>query len=190
MLDGLLQWDKEALLFLNGLGSNKYDMLWLGITNAISWIPLFLSIIAIFFLKFNGKKAFAQVLTVISLAFFVTWLAYFVKTLVQRTRPCNDGTINSMMRILHTPADYSFFSGHASSSFSITALTFLFLKDKVRWSFLFFIWPLLFSYSRLYLGVHFPLDVLVGGFTGILSAWVFYKLYIRFIAPCSGSIHP
>jgi undecaprenyl-diphosphatase len=68
-------------------------------------------------------------------------------------------------------------------------LVFLFLREKVKWVILFFIWPILFAMSRIYVGVHFPIDILVGTVVGLLSGLLFYKLYNRFISPYSGSVH-
>jgi len=102
---------------------------------------------------------------------------------VQRLRPNNNIAINTFIRIVKDPSSYSFFSGHSSSSFSITTLIVLFLRKKVKWSWVFYTWPLLFAYSRIYVGVHYPLDILVGTLVGISSGILFYKIYNRFIKP-------
>jgi undecaprenyl-diphosphatase len=129
-------------------------------------------------------------LTVLGLAIFITVITHLTKISVARLRPNNTEEINALIRIIKTPTDYSFFSGHASSSFSITMLVFLFLRKKVKWAILFFIWPILFAMSRIYVGVHFPIDIIVGMVVGLLSGWLFYWLYQRFIAPYSASDHP
>ena len=109
----------------------------------------------------------------------VALLTGITKELVARLRPGNTEEINSLIRILKRPAGYSFFSGHASNSFSMTTAVFLFLRRELRWSWLFFIWPIIFALSRIYVGVHFPLDILVGAGVGIVSAILFYRLYCR-----------
>ncbi|MEM9363816.1 MAG: phosphatase PAP2 family protein [Bacteroidota bacterium] len=177
MLDQLLSWDQELLLYLNNLGSPTFDPFWFFVTRINSWIPLFVLFIALFLIKFPRKHALRQTVLLGTFVFAITGLCNFVKTNVGRLRPCNDDAINEFMRILHTPSDFSFFSGHASSSFGVTVLVFLLLRKKVKWAAILFIWPILFSYSRLYLGVHYPLDVLVGALVGALLAWIFYKGY-------------
>ncbi|MGY8915678.1 MAG: phosphatase PAP2 family protein [Flavobacteriales bacterium] len=112
------------------------------------------------------------------------------KEFVARLRPNNNEEINTIIRILRSPTGYSFFSGHASSSFSITTLVFLFLRPKFKWAWVFYIWPLLFTFSRIYVGVHYPVDILVGAMVGILSALMFYKLHQRFIIPYLASARP
>jgi undecaprenyl-diphosphatase len=190
MLEKLLKWDRDIFIYLNGLGVEEYDFFWSAITSISTWIPLFLFFIIFFVLKFPRKEAFFKLITVFGLVFFIITVTHFTKTWVARLRPNNVEEINTLIRILKNPTDYSFFSGHAASSFSITVLVFLFLRKKSKWLVLFFIWPLLFSISRIYVGVHFPVDIIVGAFVGVLTAMLFYKLYGRFISPYSESIHP
>jgi len=190
MLEKMLKWDRDTFVYLNGLGIEKYDVFWATVTNISTWIPLFILFLVLFYLKFSKKEAFYKFLTVLGLAIFITVITHLTKISVARLRPNNTEEINTLIRILKTPTDYSFFSGHASSSFSITMLVFLFLRQKVKWAILFFIWPILFAMSRIYVGVHFPIDIIVGMVVGLLSGWLFYWLYQRFIAPYSTSVHP
>nr|WP_299000696.1 phosphatase PAP2 family protein [uncultured Allomuricauda sp.] len=179
MLDQLLSWDQQLLLYLNNLGSPAFDSFWFLVTRISSWIPFFILFIVLFLTRYPWKQALQKIVVVVLLAFAVTGLCNYVKSTVGRLRPCNDDAINGFMRILHTPSDFSFFSGHASSSFGVTFLVFLLLRKKVKWAGIFFLWPLLFSYSRLYLGVHYPLDILVGALVGIALAWLFFWGYQR-----------
>ena len=190
MLEKLLKWDRDTFVYLNGLGIEKYDVFWATVTNISTWIPLFFLFLILFYLKFSKKEAFYKFLTVLGLAIFITVITHLTKISVARLRPNNTEEINALIRIIKTPTDYSFFSGHASSSFSITMLVFLFLRKKVKWAILFFIWPILFAMSRIYVGVQFPIDIIVGMVVGLLSGWLFYWLYQRFIAPYSASDHP
>lgn len=180
MWDELLQWDREAFIYLNGLGIESYDGFWSVVTEIHTWIPLFLFFIFLIFRKYPTRAALFKVLTVVLLAVFIMLITNWTKVSVARLRPSNNLEINALIRILKSPTDYSFFSGHASSSFAITVLVVLFLKEKWRWAPFFFIWPLLFCISRIYVGVHYPLDILVGAVVGTLSGWLFYLIYVRF----------
>lgn len=180
MLDKLLQWDRDIFIYLNGLGVEKYDAFWSAVTDMNTWIPLHILFIFLLFKLFPRKEAFTKLLWIIGLIVFITVITNLTKVGIARLRPNNDPTLNTFIRILRTPKGFSFFSGHSSSSFSVTMLIFLFLRNKIKWALIFFIWPLLFALSRIYLGVHFPLDVIVGALVGILSAILFYKLYNRF----------
>ena len=117
------------------------------------------------------------------MVFFVSTLTDLTKNVVARLRPNNDEEINTLIRILRSPSGFSFFSGHASSSFSVITFVVLFLRRHFKWIYLFYIWPILFAMSRIYVGVHFPIDLMVGASVGIFSAWMFYKLYGLLISP-------
>lgn len=190
MWEDLLKWDRDTFIYLNNLGIESYDAFWSTVTHISTWIPLFLLFFVIIYWKFPKREATLKVLTVLALLVFVLTLTYLTKVSVARLRPNNSEEINTLIRILHTPTDFSFFSGHASSSFSLTVLMFLFLRTKTAWVILFFIWPLLFALSRIYVGVHYPLDIIVGALVGTVSGLVFYKLHNRFILPYSRSAHP
>lgn len=190
MLEKILEWDRDAFIFLNNLGIEDYDLFWSTATNISSWIPLFVFFFVIIFLKFPKNEAIYTTLTVIALAFFITFLTDITKGYVERLRPNNNEEINTLIRILKSPTSYSFFSGHAASSFSITTLMVLFLRKRFKWCWLFYIWPLIFASSRIYVGVHYPFDILVGAGVGVLSAFLFYSLYVRLIVPYLGLNHP
>lgn len=183
MLDKILQWDRETFVYLNSLGIEQYDMFWSTVTKFPPWIPLFVLIISLFFIKFSKREALFMILTLLMMVFFVSTLTDLTKNVVARLRPNNDEEINTLIRILRSPSGFSFFSGHASSSFSVITFVVLFLRRHFKWIYLFYIWPILFAMSRIYVGVHFPIDLMVGASVGIFSAWMFYKLYGLLISP-------
>lgn len=182
MWDELLRWDRETFIYLNSLGIESFDAFWSVVTEIHTWIPLFIFFIFLLFRKFPAREAFLKVTTVVLLAIFIILVTNWTKVSVARLRPSNDSEINMLIRVLKSPTDYSFFSGHASSSFSITFLVVLFLRQKWKWAPLFFIWPLLFCLSRIYVGVHYPLDILVGAGVGLMSGGLFYYLHRRFLS--------
>ncbi|MEM9142590.1 MAG: phosphatase PAP2 family protein [Bacteroidota bacterium] len=183
MWQKFLEWDKDVFVYLNALGIEKYDPFWSAVTTISTWIPLFVLFFVLVWHKYPKKEAFFVSLTVVSLIFFIIVATDLSKMYFARLRPNNEPEINTLIRILRRPSSYSFFSGHASSSFSVTTLVFLFLRKRFAYSLLFFIWPLLFTASRIYVGVHYPSDILVGAFVGISSAYLFYGLYRRLIVP-------
>ena len=177
MFRKLLEWDSDTFVYLNGLGTKEYDFFWATITNIYTWIPLLLLFFILIFVRYPKKEALFMSLTIIALMLFIIAITDLTKEFVARLRPNNEEAINSIIRILKRPVSYSFFSGHASSSFSITTLVVLFLRKKIKWVWLFYLWPILFTSSRIYIGVHYPLDIIFGASIGILSALLFFNLY-------------
>ena len=190
MLEQLLQWDRDTFIYLNSLGIEDYDIFWSTVTKIPTWTPLFILFGFLLFRKFSKREALLMILTVLVMVFFVVTLTDLTKEVVARLRPNNDEEMNTLIRILRSPTGYSFFSGHASSSFSITTIVFLFLRKHFKWSIVFYIWPILFAMSRIYVGVHFPIDLIVGALVGIFSAWLFYRLYLQLILPYLRSNRP
>lgn len=186
MLEKLLKWDRETFVYLNSLGIESYDTFWSIVTNIATWIPLFVLFYVLLFWKHPKKEAVLMTISVTSMVLFVMAITHITKIYVARLRPSNDTELNTLIRILQSPTDYSFFSGHASNSFALTTLIVLLLHKKMKWVWAFYLWPFLFSTSRIYVGVHFPIDIIVGAIVGILSAIGFYALYNRFKAPYLG----
>mgnify|MGYP003668501954 CR=1 FL=1 len=183
MLEKLLQWDRDTFVYLNNLGLEEYDHFWSLVTNISTWIPLYILFFILFFIKRPKKEAIVMSATVLLMFLFVLLFTDITKNIVERLRPSNDQNINDLIRILKTPTDYSFFSGHASNSFAVTTIVVLLLKNKFKWAWVFYVWPLLFCISRIYVGVHFPIDLIVGAFVGVLCAILFNFLYNRVIKP-------
>lgn len=184
MLEKLVKLDIDTLIFLNNLGSEQWDFFWLSITNQFNWVPLFILILYLIIKTYGWKRGGIIMLSMIVLVAFSDQFTNFIKYSVQRLRPNNDPEVMSFLRssiwAYKNPQGYSFMSGHATTSTFFTVYTFLTLKKYFKkYIYLLFIFPLIFSYSRIYLGVHFPLDILVGFFIGTSLAILYYKLFIR-----------
>ena len=175
-LDKIIQYDIELLVYLNGLGTENWDGVWLLITNQLSWIPLYLLFFYMIFRSFGWKKGLGLVLLTALMVTFSDQFTVFLKNYFERLRPNRDPSINEIIRIVKNNSSFSFVSGHATTSTAVTFFMHLRLKKYYRYTGLFFIWPLLFSYSRVYLGVHFPIDVLTGALLGLLIGYSFFKL--------------
>ncbi|WP_332452681.1 phosphatase PAP2 family protein [Chryseobacterium aquaticum] len=169
--------DKKVFLYLNNLGDTPFDQFWILISGTFIWIPLY--IIFCYFLYKNFKlKSLLYILIFIAIGVTVSdQLASIFKYGVARLRPCHDPSLQPYMRIVHCGGQFGFYSAHASNTFFLASYLSFLLKDKLKWfPYTIFVWAVLVSYSRIYLGVHFPIDILVGAFVGILLGVVFSML--------------
>ncbi|QBN18789.1 phosphatase PAP2 family protein [Flavobacterium nackdongense] len=177
MLEKIISLDQEAFIFLNGLGSETYDGFWLIITKQTSWIPFFLFLFYIIFRKLGIKQALFLLLFVTLLVILTDQTANVFKNGFQRLRPCNNPEINSFIRIVQSRTSYSFFSGHAANSMGVATFLYLIFKKDFNSFWLLFLWPLMFAYSRIYLGLHYPLDIISGYLCGAILGFLMFKLY-------------
>ncbi|MDC8006065.1 phosphatase PAP2 family protein [Aureisphaera galaxeae] len=187
MLETLRQWDRDLLIFLNNLGTSTFDGFWVFVTKIESWTPLFLFFAIILFYYFGkrkGIKAFFWTLITFAITLFLT---DGTKLWVERLRPNNVTDLAEQLRVLQFPDTFSFFSGHASTSFAITTFMVLLLRPFTKWIYLAYLWPLLFCTSRIYVGVHYPFDILVGALVGTLLAVLSFRLYKFYIRKDPGS---
>ncbi|MGJ8742854.1 phosphatase PAP2 family protein [Polaribacter sp.] len=177
MLDTILLKDKQLLVFLNSLGSEQWDPLWLVITNQIYWSPLFIFIFYLVIKAFGWKQGGFMILSMILLVAFSDQFTNLIKNSVARLRPNNDPEIKHLLRTLINPQSFSFTSGHATTSTFFSVFVVLLLKDRYKYIYFVLFWPLIFAYSRLYLGVHFPIDIIVGMIVGVTLANIYYFFF-------------
>lgn len=176
-MEQLLTLDKELFVFLNGLGSEQFDVFWKIITKQAYWSPFFLTIFYLLQKKVGWKNLGIIFLFLAVLITLTDQTTNFVKYYYQRLRPCNDPEIQDFIRIVIHRSSYSFFSGHAANSMASTVFIVLIMRNYYKFAGLLFFFPLIFAYSRIYLGLHFPVDILTGYLFGIIIGSIFYRIY-------------
>jgi undecaprenyl-diphosphatase len=177
LFDTIIHKDKELLIFLNNLGSEQWDSFWLLITNQFNWTPLFLFVIFLVIKSFGWKKGCFVILALIVLVAFSDQFVNLIKNYTARLRPNNDPEILHLLKTLKSPQSFSFISGHATTSTFFSVFVILLLREKYKYIYFILLFPLIFAYSRLYLGVHFPIDISLGILTGVLLANMYYFLF-------------
>ena len=177
MLEKILTLDTELLVYLNGLGSPAYDGLWLFITRQSNWVPLFLLLLYVIYKKLGVKQTLYLLLFITVIVAITDQTTNLFKNGFQRLRPCNNPEINTVIRVVQVRNSFSFFSGHASNSMAVAAFLYFVLRDKIKFFGLIFVWPLIFAYSRIYLGLHYPGDILTGYLFGFTFAFLMFKVY-------------
>ncbi|UBM58839.1 phosphatase PAP2 family protein [Marinilongibacter aquaticus] len=179
MWESIVQADQELSLFLNGLHSPFTDNLMLWITGRMTWIPLYLLLIFWIFRSLGWKKGLFAVLTLaaaVGLSDFIT--SGLMKPHFERLRPCHNMALNSWLHTVGScGGQYGFASSHAANTFALFAgIRFLFPEQKKIGIALLF-WAIIVSYSRIYVGVHFLGDILVGALIGFTIAAVLIKVF-------------
>ncbi len=177
MLEKIITLDKAFFVFLNGLGSSTYDGFWLFITKQANWTPIFLLVFYLIYKKVGLKNLGIMILFIAFLILICDQTANFFKDAVQRLRPCNDLQIKDIIRVVKHSDTFSFFSGHATNSMATTVFVYLIMRKYYKHIYLLFLFPLIFAYSRIYLGLHFPIDILTGYAFGATFGFLFYKIY-------------
>ena len=179
MIQEIIDFDKVIFLYLNSLGSKSFDFFWLVITNKFLNFFIYFSLLFAVFKRYGRTKTFNVFLLAVILIVIVDQATNFSKFFFGRLRPCHDEHISLLSRLVtsHCGGKFSFFSAHASNSFALaTFFSFIFKKLKILRILIVFL-ALLIAYSRIYIGVHYPLDVIIGGLFGMF----FSITYIYFI---------
>ena len=179
MLEELLKYDTDLFLFLNNLGSESWDGFWLFVTHKLSSIPLYLVLLYLVWKHFQWKGALLILVCVAKMITATDQLANLFKyVLFERPRPCRVEDLQDQMRLVANGCGrYGYFSAHAASSMAVAVFVGLLLRNNYKYlPFLLLFWAVLIAYSRIYLGVHYPLDIITGMFFGGIIGWFFYKL--------------
>jgi undecaprenyl-diphosphatase len=175
----ILELDTEFFLYLNSFFSDYGDTIMLMITRKETWIP-FYAIILFFIIKNYRSKWWLVVLFLALTILLADQISVFLKETIQRLRPVHNPEIENLVHnVLRKGGLYGFVSSHAANSFAIFAFTTRVFRNRSYW-FLILFWAVVFSYSRIYAGVHYPLDILGGAVLGWLIGVGTYKALIFF----------
>ncbi|MBN2776486.1 MAG: phosphatase PAP2 family protein [Bacteroidales bacterium] len=178
MKDFLENIDHLLLLFFNGLNAPGLDQIMFFISSKWSWLPIVILFVVLIVRKYRGKFWIPLLAAIICFA-ITDQASHLTKESVKRYRPTHNLEISEKIHVVndYKGGQYGFFSGHAANSFGLALITLLFVRNKY-YTYILIAWAILVSYSRMYLGVHYPSDILVGAVVGAVVAfglWSFSK---------------
>jgi undecaprenyl-diphosphatase len=183
MFESLKKIDEQLLLFGNSLHNSFFDAVIPHLTNFWVWIPLFIWW-AIELYKIYGRKLIIIVLFIIGLLVAADRSSVLIKNSVQRYRPTYNIELKDKIHVVneYRGGQYGYVSSHATNAFAVAFFIFLLIKSSPKkWlKISLFLWAIIFCYTRIYLGVHYPFDLFSGALLGTILAFVFYKIFIRF----------
>lgn len=183
MNDLLLQYDREIFLYLNGLNNTFFDFIMFWISEEITWVPLYMFLMYLLYKKYGFKGLwFVALAVVLTVAVTDQVSVKLFKNVFMRYRPCHNLDIGHLVHIVneHCGGMYGFVSSHAANSFGVATSVGYFLRNaKAVW--ILWLWAAVVSYSRIYLGVHYPSDIIGGAFLGMFAGYIIWSFSYSWI---------
>ena len=181
MLEALREIDRELFIFLNNNHSEFWDPIMILISERFFWFPAYLALIIYLIYTFRRRGLAKLVMALIAVGAADVISSRIFKPNFARLRPCHDPDLSEVINIVSgCGGQFGFISSHASTTFALATFMFLVLPPQYKWfKITLLVWAFLISYSRIYLGVHYPGDVLAGALLGALMAWICEKFYQR-----------
>lgn len=177
IIDQLIQLDVKLFIYLNGLGTEMWDGFWNFVTHRFTWFPVYFLLLYLVYRLSGWKGVLYYMIAISILILFVDQTTYYwFKAVFQRPRPSNpESGIADLIRITGSRGGrWGFISAHASNTFAIAVFLGYQFNKVFRFSALILtIWAIFISYSRIYVGVHYPADLICGALWGASVAFVF-----------------
>ena len=165
MIEILKYWDTQAFLFLNEKHNAFWDFVMFWTSDKLIWIPLYVFFIFLIYKYYRKNTLWVLLATVLLISLSDLISVHLFKNVFLRLRPCHEPQLEGLIHLVNSKCggQYGFISSHATNHFAIATFLSVLLGNKIKYfSFLILLWALVISYSRIYLGVHYPGDVLGG----------------------------
>jgi undecaprenyl-diphosphatase len=177
-LERLNQIDTQLFLFLNGLHSETFDQIMVWISGKVTWWPFYLLLLV--YLVWTRRLQVIPIIIFIALSVTLADQSsvHLFKEVFERLRPCREPALEGLVHLVNGRCGgmYGFVSSHAANTFGV-AMLLLFIVRKRWFTAVMIFWATLVGYSRIYLGVHYPGDVIGGAMLGMLCGYLVYLLF-------------
>lgn len=178
MLEFLQFIDEKIFFVINGLHNQFFDRVMWWISGKYTWIPFYLIILGILIYRFRIKALIYILFIIVLITASDQGSVHLFKNVFERLRPSHNPDLQNMVHLVngYRGGKFGFISSHAANSFAL--VSFLAPVIKKKWFILLlFLWAILICYSRIYLGVHYPFDIIVGGAFGGILGYGFFKIH-------------
>lgn len=178
MIESLNEIDRALLLELNSYHNTVFDEMMYWASHKFFWIPFYLLLVYLMVKKWGWNTVYMLVAIGLVITFADRFTSGFMKPFFERPRPCHDPEISHLVHTFSKcGGKYGFASSHAANVFGLSSFLWLQLRKWYKWIILLFVWAFFVSYSRVYLGAHYPGDITVGALVGIFFGWFVYWIY-------------
>ena len=164
-----------------GMNHPVFDLLLPLFRETLFWMPLYVFLLVFILQNFGSKGIWWALAVILTAAVSDLISSQVIKQIIWRTRPCQDADLAARIYFIinYCPQSSGFTSSHATSHFAQATFFYLTLRHTSNWWKLAFVWAFLIAFSQVYVGVHYPFDVICGAMLGCLVGWVITKLYNR-----------
>ena len=183
-IESLNKIDTNLFLLINQANTDFLDKIMYYASSTVFWIPLYILLFILIVAKYNWKKGLIALLFVLAAVGIADLTSvHLFKNVFQRLRPCYQPELEAIINnIVGCGGKYGFVSSHAANSFAIVAIVVKLIGDKHKWlKWLMPLWGILILYSRIYLGKHYPADVIAGAILGVLIGWLVFLAFAKTI---------
>jgi undecaprenyl-diphosphatase len=184
LLQQVMEWDRDLLIWFNSLHADWLDPVMYYTSQTWFWIPLYIFLILLIAKDFKKEWWIPIIGIGITILVADQMTSSIMKPFFARLRPSQEPSLQGIVHLvrdgngeLYVGGLYGFASSHAANTFGTATFFMLLFRSRHKWIALLFVWAVLMTYTRIYLGVHYPGDILIGALVGMIGAFIGFKVY-------------
>jgi undecaprenyl-diphosphatase len=179
MLQQVMKWDRELFLWLNSFHTPWLDPIMYALTKPVVWIPLYVLLAYFIFRHYKNDGWFVLLGVAVTILLADRITSGLMKPYFARLRPSHEPLLENLVHIVkgYRGGLFGFASGHAANTVGVAVVLWLVLREHYRWAPFVFLWATIMVYTRIYLGVHYPGDIIVGAIVGFVCGICGYAVY-------------